>query len=102
MQSSGIQKIKVTVKSTQFRLDVFKNVESNAEVKVLDVDAFFISHIQLNQAEKQRWRTYRVLHSVLTLHFAAYMSNPCHIELILSKKEEPLRKRYVIHLNGCM
>ncbi|GJU61823.1 Orf y [Tanacetum coccineum] len=28
----------------------------------------------------------------LTLYFTAYMSSPCHIELILSEKEEPLTK----------
>ncbi|KAF3543757.1 hypothetical protein DY000_02008709 [Brassica cretica] len=46
-------------KSAQFVLDLLKNAESNAEVKGLDVDALFISHIQVNQAAKQRRRTYR-------------------------------------------
>ncbi|MFS7929696.1 putative ribosomal protein L22/L17 [Helianthus anomalus] len=45
-------------KSAKFILDLHKNAESNAEVKGLDVDAFHISHIQLNQAQKQRRRTY--------------------------------------------
>lgn len=30
--------------------------------------------------------------------FAAYMSSPCHIELVLSEKEEPVKKE-VIHRN---
>ena len=30
--------------------------------------------------------------------FAAYMSSPCHIELILSEKEEPVKKE-VVHRN---
>jgi len=31
---------------------------------------------------------------------AAYMSHPCHIELILSEKEEPVRKEVISsHLN---
>lgn len=76
------------VKSAKFILDLLKNAESNAEVlllfspiihpfvvshflyceclmffvwqvKGLDVDALFISHIQVNQAQKQRRRTYR-------------------------------------------
>ncbi|MFS7954355.1 putative ribosomal protein L22/L17 [Helianthus anomalus] len=46
-------------KSAKFILDLHKNAESNAEVKGLDVDALDISHIQLNQAQKQRRRTYR-------------------------------------------
>ncbi|XP_039020422.1 60S ribosomal protein L17-2-like, partial [Hibiscus syriacus] len=67
------------VKSAKFILDLRKNAESNAEVKGLDVDALYISHIQVNQAQKQRRRT-------------SYMSSPCHIELILSEKEEPVKK----------
>ncbi|RRT36497.1 hypothetical protein B296_00048234, partial [Ensete ventricosum] len=47
------------VKSASFILDLLKNAESNAEVKGLDVDALYISHIQVNQAPKQRRRTYR-------------------------------------------
>ncbi|KAG6766300.1 hypothetical protein POTOM_030374 [Populus tomentosa] len=46
-------------KSARFILDLLKNAESNAEVKGLDVDALYISHIQVNQAQKQRRRTYR-------------------------------------------
>ncbi|PPD75398.1 hypothetical protein GOBAR_DD27668 [Gossypium barbadense] len=64
------------VKSAKFILDLLKNAESNAEVKGLDVDSLIISHIQVNQAQKQR----------------PYMSSPCHIELILSEKEEPVKK----------
>jgi len=40
-----------------------------------------ISHIQVNRAPKQRRRTYRA-HGRIN----PYMSNPCHIELILSEK----------------
>lgn len=73
------------VKSAKFILDLLKNAESNAEVcyfwlfpfsfdlrwtwlitvtlhiqvKGLDVDSLYISHIQVNQAQKQRRRTYR-------------------------------------------
>jgi large subunit ribosomal protein L17e len=47
------------VKSAKFVLDLLKNAESNAEVKGLDVDSLYISHIQVNQAQKQRRRTYR-------------------------------------------
>ncbi|TVU44288.1 hypothetical protein EJB05_03724, partial [Eragrostis curvula] len=74
-------------KSARFILDLLKNAESNAEVKGLDVDALYISHIQVNQAQKQRRRTYRA-HGRIN----PYMSSPCHIELILSEKEEPVKK----------
>ncbi|XP_064965409.1 large ribosomal subunit protein uL22-like [Musa acuminata AAA Group] len=75
------------LKSARFILDLLKNAESNAEVKGLDVDALFISHIQVNQAQRQRRRTYRA-HGRIN----PYMSSPCHIELILSEKEEPVKK----------
>ncbi|CAL9086333.1 unnamed protein product [Musa textilis] len=76
------------VKSAGFILDLLKNEESNAEVKGLDVDALYISHIQVNQAQKQRCRTYRA-HGRIN---RTYMSSPCHIELTLSEKEEPVKK----------
>ncbi|XP_078166975.1 large ribosomal subunit protein uL22 [Carex rostrata] len=74
-------------KSARFVLDLLKNAESNAEVKGLDVDNLYISHIQVNQAQKQRRRTYRA-HGRIN----PYMSSPCHIELILSEKEEAVKK----------
>ncbi|KAG4112760.1 hypothetical protein ERO13_D13G182100v2 [Gossypium hirsutum] len=68
-----------------------KNRHSNGQgrwpVKGLDVDSLIISHIQVNQAQKQRRRTYRA-HGRIN----PYMSSPCHIELILSEKEEPVKK----------
>ncbi|PVH36644.1 hypothetical protein PAHAL_6G129400 [Panicum hallii] len=76
------------VKSARFILDLLKNAESNAEVKGLDVDTLYVSHIQVNQAQKQRRRTYRA-HGRIN----PYMSSPCHIELILSEKEEPVKKQ---------
>ncbi|XP_059285735.1 large ribosomal subunit protein uL22y-like [Lycium ferocissimum] len=75
------------VKSSRFILDLLKNAESNAEVKGLDVDSLFISHIQVNEAQKQRRRTYRA-HGRIN----PYMSHPCHIELTLSEKEESVKK----------
>ncbi|GFZ17425.1 ribosomal protein L22p/L17e family protein [Actinidia rufa] len=78
------------VKSAGFILDLLKNAESNAEVKGLDVDSLYISHIQVNQAQKRRRHTYRA-HGRIN----SYMSSPCHIELILSEKEEPVKKEVV-------
>ncbi|CDP08096.1 unnamed protein product [Coffea canephora] len=68
-----------------------KRKTQNDTVKGLDVDSLFISHIQVNQAHKQRRRTYRA-HGRIN----PYMSFPCHIELILSEKEESVKKE-VIH-----
>jgi hypothetical protein len=79
--------------------------------KGLDVDNLYVSHTQVNQAQKQRRRTYRgqdasivhierwsfILVTLLVLLFAAYMSSPCHIELILSEKEDPVMKE-VFHM----
>ncbi|KAH0991904.1 hypothetical protein GBA52_003387 [Prunus armeniaca] len=68
-----------------------KNRHSNGQgrwpVKGLDVDSLIVSHIQVNQAQKQRRRTYRA-HGRIN----PYMSSPCHIELILAEKEEPVKK----------
>ncbi|KAJ8506512.1 hypothetical protein OPV22_007398 [Ensete ventricosum] len=44
-------------------------------------------HFKVNQAPKQRRRTYRA-HGRIN----PYMSSPCHIELILSEKEESVKK----------
>ncbi|XP_043725679.1 60S ribosomal protein L17-like [Telopea speciosissima] len=74
------------VKSAKFILDFLKNDESNADVKGLDVDSLYISHVQVNQVQKQRRRTYRA-----HVRINPYMSSPCHIELTLSEKEEPVK-----------
>lgn len=42
-----------------FCLSTFGLIINFLQVKGLDVDALFISHIQVNQAQKQRRRTYR-------------------------------------------
>ncbi|KAL5582301.1 hypothetical protein UlMin_014743 [Ulmus minor] len=76
------------IKSARFILDLLKNAESNAEVKGLDVDSLYVSHIQVNQAQKQRCRTYCAHERINRI----YMSSPCHIELIPLEKEEPVKK----------
>lgn len=35
---------------------------------------------------------------IVVLH-AAYMSSPCHIELILSEKEEPVKKEVIYNIS---
>ncbi|GBF96770.1 60S ribosomal protein L17 [Raphidocelis subcapitata] len=74
------------VKSCEFLLNLLTNAESNAETKGLDVDALFISHVQVNKAMAQRRRTYRA-HGRIN----PYMSSPCHVELILTEKDGPVK-----------
>ena len=69
-------------KSAKFLLGLLMNLESNAEMKGLDKSKLFIKHIQVNQAPKQRRRTYRA-HGRIN----PYMCSPSHIEIICS--EEP-------------
>merc|ERR1712216_886130 len=74
-------------KSCIFLQSLLRNAESNAEVKGLDVDTLYISHIQTNRAQGQRRRTYRA-HGRINPH----MSCPSHIELILSQQETNVKK----------
>merc|ERR1711977_820355 len=69
-------------KSCEFVLGLLRNAEANAEMKDLDVDKLFITHIQVNRAVQQRRRTYRA-HGRIN----PYMSSPCHVEMILSQQE---------------
>merc|ERR1719331_3784699 len=64
-------------KSCVFLQSLLRNAESNAEVKGLDVDTLYISHIQTNRAQGR---------------INPYMSCPSHIELVLSEKEEGVKK----------
>ena len=74
-------------KSAEFLLHVLRNAETDAELKGSDVDSLVIEHIQVNKAPKMRRRTYRA-HSRINL----YMSSPCHIEMILTEKEQIVPK----------
>merc|ERR1712176_1503030 len=76
------------VKSATFLLHLLKNAESNADCKGLDVDSLVIDHIQVNRAPYMRRRTYRA-HGRIN----PYMSSPCHIEMILSEKEQVVPKQ---------
>merc|ERR1711959_51987 len=74
-------------KSCEFILGLLRNAEANAEMKDLDVDKLFITHIQVNRAVQQRRRTYRA-HGRIN----PYMSSPCHVEMILSQQEVNVKK----------
>ncbi|CAG8705256.1 10029_t:CDS:2, partial [Funneliformis caledonium] len=75
------------VKSAEFLLGLLKNARSNAELKRMDVENLIISHIQVNQAPKQRRRTYRA-HGRIN----PYMSSPCHIEIIVTEENAQVKR----------
>ncbi|PKK53821.1 hypothetical protein CI102_1510 [Trichoderma harzianum] len=83
----GVSRARWPVKSAEFLLGLLKNAEANADAKGLDTGALVVKHIQVNQAPKQRRRTYRA-HGRIN----PYMSNPCHIELILTEGDEVVAK----------
>ncbi|KAH3680643.1 hypothetical protein WICMUC_000200 [Wickerhamomyces mucosus] len=83
----GVTKARWPEKSVKFISDLLTNAASNADAKGLDSTKLFVSHIQVNQAPKQRRRTYRA-HGRIN----AYQSSPSHIELVLTEKEEDVEK----------
>jgi len=83
----GVTRARHPIKSAEFLLSLLKNAEANADTKGLDTGNLIVKHIQVNQAPKQRRRTYRA-HGRIN----PYMSNPCHIELILTEGEEAVQK----------
>ncbi|KRX00125.1 Ribosomal protein L22/L17 [Pseudocohnilembus persalinus] len=68
-------------------LGLLQNLESNANVKSLDVASLYINHAQVNRAQKGRRRTYRA-HGRIN----PYLNSCCHIELIASQKDENIAK----------
>lgn len=79
----GLVKARWPVKSVKFVTELLKNAQANADTKGLDADKLVISHIQVNQAPKQRRRTYRA-HGRIN----PYQSSPCHIEIHLTETDE--------------
>eukprot|EP00397_Hematodinium_sp_SG-2012_P067462 GEMP01104753.1.p1 GENE.GEMP01104753.1~~GEMP01104753.1.p1 ORF type:complete len:198 (+),score=45.75 GEMP01104753.1:47-595(+) len=74
-------------KSLKYVINLLQNAEANAEFKNLNVEELVISHISVNKAVPGHRRTYRA-HGRIN----AYMNHPCHIEIILQEKEEPVEK----------
>lgn len=87
MRKSAGDKVRWPQKATKIVLDLLKNAEANAEMKGLDVDDLVIKHAQTNRAQKQRRRTYRA-HGRIN----PYMSSPAHIEIVLCKYTDPVKK----------
>jgi len=69
-------------KSAREVMKLLKNAESNAELKQLNVDKMVITHFAVQRSPPGRRRTYRA-HGRIN----AYMSNPCHIELVAEEKD---------------
>lgn len=94
----GVTKARWPVKSVKFVSDLLKNAQANADTKGLDVEKLVISHIQVNQAPKQRRRAYRA-HGRIN----PYQAQNCHIELILTEADEQVEKakdNKVVRLNS--
>ena len=86
-KGSGTSQARWPKKSCLFLLDLLRNARSNAEVKQLDTSRLVVSHVQVQQAPRGRRRTHRA-HGRIN----AYMSAPCHIELILEENENVVPK----------
>ena len=87
LQKAAGDKVRWPQKATKIVLDLLKNAEANAEMKGLDVDDLVVKHSQANRAQKQRRRTYRA-HGRIN----PYMASPAHIEIVLTKYVEPVKK----------
>ncbi|RPA96092.1 ribosomal protein L22 [Choiromyces venosus 120613-1] len=83
----GVSRTRWPEKSAEFLLGLLRNAEANADTKGLDNSNLIISHFQVNQAPKQRRRTYRAHGRI-----KPYMSDPCDIEVIVSETEEAVVK----------
>jgi large subunit ribosomal protein L17e len=74
-------------KSARFLLDLLKNAESNADAKGLNLESLIIKHVQVNQAPKQRRRTYRA-HGRIN----PFLSSPCHIEIVCAEEDGTVKR----------
>lgn len=74
-------------KSAKFLLGLLKNAESNAESKGLNLDTLVIKHVQVNQAPRQRRRTYRA-HGRIN----PFLSSPCHIEIVCCEEDGTVKR----------
>ena len=77
----------LTIINYYFFINISKTILLLKQSKGLDAEKLFVSHIQVNQAPKQRRRTYRA-HG----RSNKYESSPSHIELILTEREDAIEK----------
>mmetsp|Transcript_712 Transcript_712/g.2377 ORF Transcript_712/g.2377 Transcript_712/m.2377 type:complete len:171 (-) Transcript_712:83-595(-) len=81
-KGSGVSQGRWPRKSLLAVLRVLQNAEANAVQRGMSKDDLYVAHIQANEAPKIRRRTYRA-HGRIN----AYMSSPCHIEIILQERQ---------------
>lgn len=68
-------------------IGLLENLVANAESKSLDVEKLTLTHVQCNEAQRGRRRTYRA-HGRIN----AYMNTPCHVEIFAEEKEENIER----------
>lgn len=83
----GVSRARWPIKAIKFVTDLLKNAQANADTKGLDIEKLVISHIQVNQAPKQRRRAYRA-HGRIN----PYQAQNCHVELILTEADDEVQK----------
>merc|ERR1739848_955377 len=77
LRNAAGDKVRWPQKATKIVLDLLKNAEANAEMKGLDVDELVVKHSQANRAQGR---------------INPYMSSPAHIEIVLCKPTDPVKK----------
>lgn len=70
------------VKSAKVVIGLLENLVANAETKSLNVDNLVLTHVQCNEAQRGRRRTYRAHGRI-----GPYMNTPCHVEIFAEEKE---------------
>ncbi len=81
-------------KSAKILDALLKNAASNGEAKGLDADSLVVQHVQVNQAPHMRRRTYRA-HGRIN----AYLSSPCHVEIVCVQKSEAVKREALVTKN---
>lgn len=75
------------IKATIVVEGLLSNAIANAESKGMDTEKLYVSHAQANRAPPGRRRTYRAHGRI-----GKYASQPAHLELILSERQEGVEK----------
>ena len=68
-------------------LDLLENVRSNADAKGLDLKKTYITHIQVNKAQKGRRRGFKAHGRIKD-----WCASNCHVELFVTEKAENVKK----------
>merc|ERR1711964_268216 len=88
LRMTGLQtKGRWPTKSCEILYKMLLNVENNANIKNLETENLVIQHIQVNEAQKGRRRTYRA-HGRIN----RWNSSNCHVQLVVAEKETDVKK----------